>query len=489
MRLILYFGRDVGGATTNESRSSSFFPFQYRESFGTASARPAMAMTGISSPNENGTSLLLDAFVTIVDAWQLTILSHLFFIITDSSCTDVLMGRGGKNNQFVGNEKLRILARRRCREYQTATKKGKSHISRELVDAIRDSSPPGRYVELALCITAISRRNTESHESCSSSSIRFLKKSSDDTWEDVGDEIAREKTSQVLRDAINSVKTFSNMPSTNIDVTTPETSSSKKPSKQGAKAVTHEKSTPMKRPPFSEGFQIRPLSAASDSVQAPTHGWSNVHAKTPSIVHNSYSGSDPRPFMRHDAAFLQQPYHVTPSMTILPPSAARKRARFFESPLVPGYHRTPGFYSSDNNSAYGTPNVSYMYGSPPNPRKQNFMYTPPSISYRTAALPVNNDHVTGTASASAPYLSAGDSNKKDPSDTRFVMPTGQASAGQPSGESSDCWISDVPPFQSDQKPAARQQQQPRFGAEDFDPFNDELLSDSEHRDASPLFFA
>jgi hypothetical protein len=57
---------------------------------------------------------------------------------------DVLMGRGGNNNKWRGNEKLRKFAAKRCREYQYASKKGKSQISKELVEAIRRLDPPGR---------------------------------------------------------------------------------------------------------------------------------------------------------------------------------------------------------------------------------------------------------------------------------------------------------------------------------------------------------
>ena len=59
---------------------------------------------------------------------------------------DVLMGRGGKNNQHVGNEQLRTLARGRSMDYQNASKKGKSSISRELVRIVREMKPPGRCV-------------------------------------------------------------------------------------------------------------------------------------------------------------------------------------------------------------------------------------------------------------------------------------------------------------------------------------------------------
>jgi hypothetical protein len=80
----------------------------------------------------------------------------------------------GKNNQHSGNDQLRALAREQCQNYRHSSKKGKSYISRELVRAVRELNPPGR----------------------------FLKKNLDGVWEDVGDEVAREKASQALRDAV-----------------------------------------------------------------------------------------------------------------------------------------------------------------------------------------------------------------------------------------------------------------------------------------------
>ncbi|OEU13138.1 hypothetical protein FRACYDRAFT_189974, partial [Fragilariopsis cylindrus CCMP1102] len=89
---------------------------------------------------------------------------------------DILLGRGGKNNQWTGNDGLRTMAQSRCIEYQTAQKRAKSEISRELVQGVHNLDPPGRY--LRKC------SNTKG-------SIR---------WEVATDKVAREKTSQVLRD-------------------------------------------------------------------------------------------------------------------------------------------------------------------------------------------------------------------------------------------------------------------------------------------------
>jgi hypothetical protein len=96
--------------------------------------------------------------------------------IMEPHSNDILMGRGGKNNQHVGNERLRGLARLQCASYRQASKKGKSVISRDLVRQVRMMNPPGRFL----------KRNADTGE-----------------FEDVGDDVAREKASQVLRDAVS----------------------------------------------------------------------------------------------------------------------------------------------------------------------------------------------------------------------------------------------------------------------------------------------
>ncbi len=86
------------------------------------------------------------------------------------------MKKTGNNNKHVGNEQLRNLARSRVYLYSQSSKKDKSRISRELVNHIRSLDPSGHFL----------KKNT-------------IKK----CWEDVGDEVAREKASQALRDAVS----------------------------------------------------------------------------------------------------------------------------------------------------------------------------------------------------------------------------------------------------------------------------------------------
>ncbi|CAB9528249.1 expressed unknown protein [Seminavis robusta] len=90
---------------------------------------------------------------------------------------DILLGRGGKNNMHVGNEKLRELARTVAEQYHRSSKKEKSYLSRTLVQKVKEMDPPGRFL----------RRHPK-----------------DNLWEDMSDDEdkCREKCAQVLRDAV-----------------------------------------------------------------------------------------------------------------------------------------------------------------------------------------------------------------------------------------------------------------------------------------------
>ena len=92
---------------------------------------------------------------------------------------DILLGRGGNNNKHPGNEQLRSLARVLASQYSRCSKKCKSDLSRSLVKQVRDLDPPGRFLKVTL------------HQD-----------GSGPEWDDVGDRVAREKASQVLRDAV-----------------------------------------------------------------------------------------------------------------------------------------------------------------------------------------------------------------------------------------------------------------------------------------------
>ncbi|KAL9185181.1 hypothetical protein ACHAXT_002958 [Thalassiosira profunda] len=93
---------------------------------------------------------------------------------------DVLCGRGGTINAHPGNEQYRQFVDRKKRVYLTARfKREKRLIAQSIVDEVRHLKPPGRFL---------------------------LKDAHGDVWRDVGDEKARDKTSQALRENALSVR-------------------------------------------------------------------------------------------------------------------------------------------------------------------------------------------------------------------------------------------------------------------------------------------
>ena len=93
--------------------------------------------------------------------------------ITTLNINDILLGRGGHNNRYIGNERLRQIVTEQVYCYAQATKLKKSQMVRGLVNDIRSRDPPGRFLRL-----------------------------SGDIWRDAGDKFATEKVSQVFRDAM-----------------------------------------------------------------------------------------------------------------------------------------------------------------------------------------------------------------------------------------------------------------------------------------------
>ncbi len=95
---------------------------------------------------------------------------------------DVLCGRGGSINSHKGNEQFRDLVEKRKRVYLTARfKREKRLIASSIVSEIRAMNPSGRFL---------------------------ARKGNKDTghWYDIGDEKARDKTSQALRENAPSIR-------------------------------------------------------------------------------------------------------------------------------------------------------------------------------------------------------------------------------------------------------------------------------------------
>ena len=79
----------------------------------------------------------------------------------------------GKTNHFPGNIKWRLIIAEKKDEYNSSLRTGKPIIAMEIVSIWRDQSPPGRFL----------RKDEETG-----------------LWDDIGDEDARIKCSQTLRE-------------------------------------------------------------------------------------------------------------------------------------------------------------------------------------------------------------------------------------------------------------------------------------------------
>ena len=99
---------------------------------------------------------------------------------------DVLNGRGGASNNHPGNEAFRELVNKVKVDYLQCPKREKPLLAMRIVQAVRAQCPPGRFLQ---------------HDKLT------------DTWKDVGDTKAREKTSQALREGAPIIRDMVHKPS------------------------------------------------------------------------------------------------------------------------------------------------------------------------------------------------------------------------------------------------------------------------------------
>jgi hypothetical protein len=100
---------------------------------------------------------------------------------------DVLCGRGGGTNNYLGNSNWRTLVASNKELYVTLPRKKKMLLSKSIVNAVRSQNPPGRFLQ---------------------------KHSGTDMYYDIGDQKAQEKTSQALREATAPTSSSSPCPAT-----------------------------------------------------------------------------------------------------------------------------------------------------------------------------------------------------------------------------------------------------------------------------------
>ena len=215
--------------------------------------------------------------------------------------------------------------------------------------------------------------------------VRFLRKCSGKPgeWEDVGDIIAREKTSQVLRDAIQARKSFSGDGDRHVRKrnTLDTRKIRKSPSQKVTKTPVQKSFAPSRQPlPVTQWRTNLPLpyraknqaySPAYTSVSHPVQAYGRVSM---SDFGNALEGVPNFP----NAPLPYHQYPVTPTSSGIAVSTARKRARYSEeSPLLQGYHQypypTPIRHADPSSSSPHRPPV---FSTPPNARDLSF--SPPN---------------------------------------------------------------------------------------------------------------
>ena len=109
--------------------------------------------------------------------------------ITEPHKNDVLCGRGGGSNNHSGNESFRELVNRVKCDYLGCPKREKPVLAMRIVQAVRAQSPPGRFLQ---------------HDKLT------------ELWKDIGDNKAREKTSQALREGAPLIRDMVQKPSPSV---------------------------------------------------------------------------------------------------------------------------------------------------------------------------------------------------------------------------------------------------------------------------------
>jgi hypothetical protein len=105
--------------------------------------------------------------------------SSMIRIITKPGSHDVLLGRGGRTNNHIGNKKFRELVNQHKIRYLNCSKVDKPRVSRDVVDIWKKQDPPGRFLQKV--------------------------DDSPDTYQEVIENKARGKASQCLRERTRGV--------------------------------------------------------------------------------------------------------------------------------------------------------------------------------------------------------------------------------------------------------------------------------------------
>lgn len=298
--------------------------------------------------------------------------------------------------------------------------------------------------------------------------IRFLRKCSagSEEWEDVGDIIAREKTSQVLRDAIQARKSFSRDAKKFVSNDTPLHAEARRKDPHGLEKTTVPQSFQPSRhkiamPQWRNNHSLRPDYRNNDRVYSP--GYPSLHPPP-----NSYGRvpmSDPGnptedvPNASTTSSFLHQ-FPVTPNSSSIALSTGRKRPRHYqESPLIQGYHQYPyptPIRSVNAQSSPGAITSSTAFTTPKKTKTRGLTFSPPTKSEQQAGddLLPSRRHISELQAATKEYPVEGMAllqRPAPPAQNSKEVPLGNRSGDENQQDSFDSLLTDDVLSDSDSK--------------------------------------
>lgn len=152
------------------------------------------SISAIRSPDEDVTEIMLASTKkrrTISDDTSSSCKSDPTFSTKNTTSqpgpNDVMYGRGGETNAHIGNKKYRYIVESLKSKYSHAPRNEKPKIAMDVVSLWRKLDPPGRFL----------KQNGKEQNSIEEEGA------DEGTWYDVGDDQAKKKTSQALREAAN----------------------------------------------------------------------------------------------------------------------------------------------------------------------------------------------------------------------------------------------------------------------------------------------
>jgi hypothetical protein len=250
--------------------------------------------------------------------------------IVSPHANDVLCGRGGGSNNHPGNESFRELVNEVKFPYVNCPKREKPLIARRIVEAVRNQTPPGRFLS---------------------------KDTKTGLWNDIGDGKAREKTSQALREGAPIIRDMIGKPTSPTNVA--------HVLKEAKKAERAEKEYCVKLPKNKRSPSVGKHSKGNSASDQADQDVQNEDAH-PQIVHD---GFQEQPAMKRGKSMGNSPtfnHSAMPSNMNMPPF---KKARSMgqKDHMLPNHdqqqHQTPSWHAMPNHHQSAGRNFNMMpYG-------------------------------------------------------------------------------------------------------------------------------